>query len=129
MTHADDHPDKLKHDLLKWVEQNRDRSMDWFLDEGPVAVPAVEETVPSAEKPATEPAAEPSVETPAPKPAPPITNPEFQLECDGFVKSVLGLVAQQPARQLVADPLLEKHTDSFFFRDFRRPFYVCFCTV
>lgn len=129
MTHADDHPDKLRDDLRKWVGQNKDLGPDWFLDEGPVAaaeVPPASTVQPAAEaKPSAEPTAEivaepapapapapkPTSQPPAegPAPAPPISNPEFKKECDDFTEATLGLLAQQPLRQVAADPLLEKH--------------------
>ncbi len=123
MTLADDHPDKLKEDLLRWVEQNKDRGLDWFLDEGPVA--AVENSASEksaaavakissppvetpAEAPLETPAAKPAVDIPAPQPAPPINNPEFKAECGLFVKTALGLMQRQPALQSATDPLLDK---------------------
>jgi len=122
MTLADDHPDKLKEDLLRWVEQNKDRGLDWFLDEGPVAAienlpfeksAAAAEIAASpvetpADAPLETPAVRSAVDVPAPQPAPPINNPEFKAECGLFVKTALGLMQRQPAFQSVTDPLLEK---------------------
>jgi len=117
MTHADDHPDKLKDDLLKWVGQNKDLGLDWFVDEGPVEEPepqvSVETTAPEvASKPVPKsvPKSVPKpAKEPGPLPAPPIKNPEFKAECDRFVGSAMALVAQQPSRPSIGDPLLEKN--------------------
>ncbi len=111
MTHADDHPEKLRKDLLKWVGQNRDLGLGWFLDEGPVAVPAIPDTPDTvkATPPAGKPGVQPVSEMSAPKPAPAITNPEFKIECDRFVASALGLMSRRPPSQSAVDPLLEKY--------------------
>jgi uracil-DNA glycosylase len=98
MNQSEDHPEKLKADLLKWVRQNESTGLGWFLDEGPVAddpAPAVEKTA--------------AVGVPEPEPAPPISDPAFQLECDRFVQETLALMAQQPPTPPASDPLLTKH--------------------
>ena len=100
MTHADDHPDKLKADLRTWVLQHKDQGLDWFLDEGSVA-----ETVQTVDHPveiSTE------QEEPAPKPAPAIGAPVFLQECERFVETTLRLIAEQPAHQGTGDVLLDQ---------------------
>ena len=116
MTHADDHPDKLKADLRKWVLQHEDQGLDWFLDEGPVAetVQTVDhpvETTTEQEEPAEQPVAKSSPSTtmpPAPKPAPAITDPVFKQECERFVETTLRLIAEQPAPLDSGDILLDQ---------------------
>ena len=113
MTHADDHADKIKNDLRKWVEQNKELGLDFFLDEGPVAVevaPAVaaSENISAAPeetpaRPPLKPIAQQTVEIPAPNPAPPISNLEFKAECDQFVANAIRQIAQQPERSVFAD--------------------------
>lgn len=112
MTPTGEHPEALKNDLLKWVRQNQDQGLDWFLDEGPVEVPESPEAVdvePVAEKalaPASAPAGEPAQVL---RPAPEITDPVFRQECETFVANTLQLVAEQPPQQLGTDPLLAAH--------------------
>ena len=121
MTHAEDHHGQLKNDLRKWVEQNSDTGLDWFLDEGPVEALPEAPVVPEAPVIPVTPESQTTPEVPAnpevqkaakpqpPQPAPPIKDPEFQRQCDHFVEATFGLMGRQAPHQVVPDPLLEKH--------------------
>ncbi len=135
MTHADDHPDKLRADLKKWVRQNEDLGSGWFLDEGKpeeISEPITESTVgeipeavvarvekarkplaPEAKVTASNVAKESKPTTkPTTKPAPEITNPEFKQECERFVAQALATIAKQSPQVSAVAEFDQKNSDN-----------------
>ncbi len=131
MTNAGDHPEQLKADLRQWILQNKDQGLDWFLDEGPVAMPDGGQVTESVSESVSEQVAEPvtkakakakaelkpeskptiasrSISSPPPRPAPAIADPTFKKQCDYFVNEARRVISAQPAFVSGGDVLLNQ---------------------